>query len=678
MKPRHRFTPRRALASLVAVTAWFAATPVSRATPAIPAQLPVADFARAPLFTNMQLSPDGGCVAYQLRQDGGSGFGFLPLSGEAKPVGFLWERKGEAVFNAIYGFQWISAQRVLLDTALGWAVVDRGQQRFRYITGYGRALEQSKTQVGTLNFGTFYPDGLVPDGRLDAKQLHMLNHSDISGPEYRPDVYTVNADTGAFRLLEKNPGNISAWGADWNGEIRFGLITNGVRTELIYRANRDDTWSRPVDFGTVGAGCSIAGLSADQRTLFVFKPSAQGRLALYGFDLVDRTFSGPVFQHDKYDVSTAIFSPKHSQLLGVRYITEGPRYYWFDPTLARVQAELDKGNGGIVNEIVSMDRDMRKLLIFSHSAREPGYYTIFDLETGKAEPLARTEPWINPAQMAEMFPVTCKARDGVELDGYLTLPPGRGQKNLPMVTLVHGGPYGIRDVWGYDPLVQFLANRGYAVLQVNFRGSGGYGTAFFDLGRHQVGAAMQDDVIDMTLWAVRHGIADPHRLAIMGGSYGGYSALLALARTPDMFRCGIAFAAVSDWNALFHWLKTENQYYRDAFRYWSVLLGDLQDDGERGKLAAASPVNLAAQMKAPVLLVHGQADGTVPIEQSRAMAAALKKAGHPAETLYFDYVGHAWPFGPNGETFLHHLEAFLAANMNGAPASVAPAGAANP
>lgn len=630
--------------------------------PSVPALLPASDFARAPQYENLQLCPDGTCVAYQVEQDDGVGFGFLSLGAGAKPVGFMWKRDGERLFNAIYGFRWISTQRVLLDTALGWAVVDRGQNRFRYLTG----PRASGIEV-------FNADGIVPDSRLDGRTVHVLYHVGDSRLEYRPDVYTIDANTGAYRLLEKNPGNMTGWAADRDGNIRFGFMTDGARTELVYRANQSDKWSRPVDFGTVGDSSRIAGLGRDGRTLYVLKPSPQGRLALYGFDLVDRTFSGPLFAHATYDVDDVIFSPDGSELLGVRYFTEGPREYWFDRTFARLQAELDKAGGGMVNEIVSTDADLRKVLVFSHSAREPGYYTLMDLTGGKSQPLARTEPWIDPAQMAEMFPVTCKARDGVELNGYLTLPAGRGQKNLPMVTLVHGGPYGVRDVWGYDPLVQFLANRGYAVLQVNFRGSGGYGTRFFNLGRHQIGAAMQDDVIDMTRWAVQHGIADPHRVAIMGGSYGGYSALLALARTPDVFRCGIAFAAVSDWNGLFHSLKTENQYYRYAFRYWASMLGDLEDPRERAKLAAASPVNLAAKIKAPVMLIHGEADGTVPIEQSHEMATALKKAGHPAETLYFDYVGHAWPTGTNGEIFLKRIEAFLGKNMaGGAPVADAP------
>jgi len=228
---------------------------------------------------------------------------------------------------------------------------------------------------------------------------------------------------------------------------------------------------------------------------------------------------------------------------------------------------------------------------------------------------------------------------------------------------VHGGPFGIRDEWGFNPIVQFLASRGYVVLQPNYRGSGGYGEKYYLGGRREVGGAIQNDIVDMTQWAVQQGIADPHRLAIMGGSYGGYSTLFALAKTPDVFRCGIAFAAVSDWSALFKYVHSERAYSRDALRYWSVLFGDMKDPAERERLAAASPANFAANIKAPLLIIHGEDDWTVPIDQAHLMVSALKRAGHPAETLYFSELGHWWPTEKKGTQFLQRVESFLAAAL---------------
>ena len=639
-----------------------APAPGTVAMPVIPPLLPVEDFARAPQFLNMQLSPDGTCIGYQRQEDGGSGFGFLTLS-DMKTVGLLFEQKGDGAFNAVYGFQWLGSKRVLVQTALGWAAVDRDARTVKYLTGFGRYLEERKSQVGTAAATVFYPDGIVPDDRQEVTSVHMLNRSDISNSEYRPDVFQLDVANGRFALLEKNPGNLESWGADWDGNIRFGLIEDGVHTDLVYRETPGGPWSLPVDFGRAGAQCRIAGLDADNRTLYVFKPSPEGRLALYSLDLRTRRFSEPLFQHKKYDVTAAVFSPKHRRLLGVRYETEMPQQYWFEPEFRKLQESVDAASPGLVNEIVSMDRDLKRILVFSHSVRDPGRYLLFNLDSGHAQPIAKVRPWFRPEDMAEMFPVKTTARDGQELNGYLTLPTGRERKGLPMVTLVHGGPFGIRDVWGFDPLVQFLANRGYAVLQVNYRGSGGYGVAFHDKGRREVGGAIQDDIVDLTQWAVQQGVADPHRLAIMGGSYGGYSTLFALAQTPDLFRCGIACMAVSDWGRLLKYTDEEHEYANDALRYWSLMLGDTAHPLERAKLAAVSPVNLAAKIKAPVFLMHGKEDSNVPIDQTHAMVAALQKAGHPPETLYFELLGHSWPADKKGAEFLRRMESFLAVNM---------------
>ena len=662
---------RGGLAWVALVGAWLgcnsgALADTAAPTPAVPpALISVEDFARAPQYVDMQLSPDGTCIAFRTLQNESSGLGFFHLD-KMKADVMSWGEKGHSLaakYNAVFGYQWVSSQRIVVYTATGWAGTNRDFSHVKYLTGWGRWNEEHE-RPGIANSASFYPAGIVPDSRQDPKRILVTNTPDISNPEFRPDVYQLNTEDGSFRLLEKNPGNLQNWGADWDGHIRFGVITDGVNSSLIYREAPDRPWSPAVEFGRDTLSSEIAGLDADNRTLFVFKPSPAGRSALYSFDLLERKFSAPLFQHEKYDVTSAVFSPKHRRLLGVRYNTDLPRQYWFEPDFAKLQKELDAANPGLVNEIVNMDWELRKILVFSHSAREPGYYTLLNLETGKRLPIAKTRPWLNPDAMAETYPVKCPARDALELNGYLTLPVGRGQRNLPMVTLVHGGPFGVRDVWGFDPIVQFLANRGYAVLQVNYRGSGGYGEEFYHRGRREVGGAIQDDIADMTQWAVQQGIADPHRLAIMGFSYGGYSTLFALAHTPDLFRCGVACAAVSNWSTLFKTVEEDNQYTRDAFRYWAAVVGDLKNDADRQRLAAVSPVNLAAQIKAPLFILHGESDTTVPIAQAHEMVAALKKAGHPPETLYLDRIGHWWPANKRGEVFLQRLEAFLATNLS--------------
>ncbi|MFA5058944.1 MAG: alpha/beta fold hydrolase, partial [Opitutaceae bacterium] len=565
MKRHFRRITRRGLAWLAMAGAAMAAVSEARAG-ATPPLIPVEDFARAPQYVDMQLSPDGVCVGYRVLQDDDSGLGFLSLDKMQAEV-MMWGKKGYTIaakFNAVFGFHWVGSNRVVLYTALGWAGANRDFSHFKYLTGWGRRDDETHGRAGISSAVDFYPVGIVSGAGSDPSHVLVLNLPDTSNPEFRPDVFQLNTEDGSFHLVEKNPGNVRAWGTDWEGNIRFGLLTDGVNTRFIHRAAPGQPWSAPVDFGRGTDSFGLAGLNADNRTLYVFKPSPAGRKALYTYDLQEGKFSGPLFQHEKYDVEWAIFSPKYRRLLGVRYETDGPRQYWFEPGFAKLQQEIDAANPGMANQIVSMDWEMRRILVFSYSARESGYYTLLDLDTGKSLPLAKTRPWLKPGDMAEMYPVACKARDGLELNGYLTLPEGRGQKNLPMVTLVHGGPFGIRDAWDFDLLVQFLANRGYAVLQVNYRGSGGYGEEFYHKGRREVGGAIQDDIADMTQWAVQQGIADPHRLAIMGSSYGGYSTLFALAQMPALFRCGIAYAAVSDWSSLFKFWQTEHMYSRDS------------------------------------------------------------------------------------------------------------------
>ncbi|MFI5336541.1 MAG: hypothetical protein ACHQ5A_07140 [Opitutales bacterium] len=325
-----------------------ATNPSAPATP--PPLLPVADFARAPQYINMQISPDGSCVGYQVLEEGGSGFSFLSLA-DMKIVGIFWGSRGEYALNGVYDYQWSGSKRVIIETFRGLGIADRDT---KWYNGIGSESGITHLQADRLDI-----DGILLDDRQQPIELHVLHHSDVSGLEYRPDVYRLNIGNGSYNLLEKNPGNVAQWRADWDGNIRFGLITDGVETSMIYRTVPGGSWSTPLAFGEVGAGCSIAGLDADNRTLFVFKPSPLGRLALYGFDLQTRQFSEPLFQHDRYDVTTAVFYPKERRLLGVGYDTDLPRHYWFQPELARLQKELDAAAPGMVNEFVSFDREMR-------------------------------------------------------------------------------------------------------------------------------------------------------------------------------------------------------------------------------------------------------------------------------------------------------------------------------
>jgi dipeptidyl aminopeptidase/acylaminoacyl peptidase len=335
-----------------------------------------------------------------------------------------------------------------------------------------------------------------------------------------------------------------------------------------------------------------------------------------------------------------------------------------------VQVALDKGLPNRANTIVSMSDDLKKLVVFSWAAKDPGTYYLFDLNKKSLEPLFPRMPWIKPDQMAEVYPISYKARDGLVIHGYLTVPPGKEPKHLPLVVYPHGGPFA-RDTWEFDPDTQFLASRGYAVLQMNYRGSPGFGEAFSQSGYREIGRGMQDDITDGTRWAIAQGIADPGRIAIMGWSFGGYSVLMGVTREPDLYRCGIDLAGVTDWSAILKYsLEVSEQVGKE-----DILdkFGDPEKDA--AVLADASPVNHLDKLRVPLLLAYSKDDQTVPYDQVKLLTSALDKANKPYEFMSTFNEGHGFYTHKRRLELYQRIDKFLAQNMTPVAGS-APAPAA--
>ena len=331
---------------------------------------------------------------------------------------------------------------------------------------------------------------------------------------------------------------------------------------------------------------------------------------------------------------------------------------WYDREFAGYQMSADKALPDTVNLLAGMSRDEKRLLWYSSSDQNPGQYFLMDVEKHKLTLLGSRMPWVNPAQMAPMLLVKFAARDGLQIHGYLTVPVGHQPKNLPLVVLVHGGPW-VRDVWVYDPLVQLLANRGYAVLQVNYRGSTGYGDDLYRKARRQIGREIQNDIEDGTRWAIDSGVADPKRVAIMGASYGGYSTLFGLGRTPELYRCGISIAGVTDWLAFFQ--NSDVAEYRSSQRYWREQLGDPVKD--KYDLQDISPVNFADKITAPLLIIQGKEDQRVPPDQAKRMIAALEKAGRKPESMFVPKLAHTFGNEKQRTEIFTAVAAFLEKNL---------------
>jgi dipeptidyl aminopeptidase/acylaminoacyl peptidase len=336
-----------------------------------------------------------------------------------------------------------------------------------------------------------------------------------------------------------------------------------------------------------------------------------------------------------------------------------------DSPEAKLLAGLMQQFPGEDVRITSSTPDGSKVVFLVEGDRNPGDFFLYDGSTRKATFLFARRPWIKPEQMAAVEPVALKARDGLDLNGYLTRPPGKADaKNLPLVVFVHGGPYDVRDRWEFDPTVQMLASRGYAVLQVNYRGSGDYGYDFVRAGFREWGGKMQDDVTDATHWAISQGVADPKRVCIFGGSYGGYAALEGAVKEPDLFRCAIGYVGVYDL-ALMHTRGDIPQTVLGE-NYLKMVLGE--DDAV---LWDRSPVAHLDRLKAKVMLVVGGQDARVPPVQGEAMHSAMNKAHIDHEWLYQRTEGHGFYDPANRLDLFEKLTAFLDRNI-GASAKASP------
>jgi dipeptidyl aminopeptidase/acylaminoacyl peptidase len=328
-----------------------------------------------------------------------------------------------------------------------------------------------------------------------------------------------------------------------------------------------------------------------------------------------------------------------------------------------VQAAIDRALPDTVNAL-SWSEGRERFLITAGSDVLPGSFFMYDAKAGKLEWLADRRPWIDPMKMSSMTAVRYKARDGLEIPAYLTVPKSSSGKNLPMVVMIHGGPWVAGDAWYWHPEVQFLASRGYAVLQPNYRGTTRYGWKHFSSSFKQWGLTMQDDITDGVRWAIEQGVADPNRVCIYGGSYGGYATMMGLAKTPELYKCGINYVGVTDLDLFVNAMWSDFAYSEFLSYGMKDMFGDWSRDREQ--LLSTSPVELASRIKAPVLMAYGASDTRVVPEHGTRMRAALERLGHKPEWMMVEGEGHGFRDMKNQVMFYGAMEKFLERNI-GAP-----------
>lgn len=443
---------------------------------------------------------------------------------------------------------------------------------------------------------------------------------------------------------------------DHAGVVRFAWGWSNTGRSRLYVRDGDDQWPLINDSDVSHVGVVPIGISRDNKTAFLMSERTDGPDAVERYDFASRQRT-ELLRDDHSDPLGVIFSMDGKEPIGA-WIGPGrphARYWAPNSDDAKWHRALAKAFPDSMASVVSSTTDGSVAVVRTQSDRDEGSFYILDRSSHKMSLLFHAMPWLDSSHMAASVPFTFKARDGLQLHGFLTRPFG-ADSPAPMVVVVHGGPYYIADAWRFDAETQLLAAHGYSVLQVNFRGSAGFGRHFRQLGYRQWGGAMQNDVTDATKWAIAQGIADRRRVCIYGASYGGYAALMGAARKPELYRCAIGLSGVYDLNKMYRWGDIHRSDY--GTHYLELVLGK-----DTSVLRAHSPSALAASIKIPVLLAHGERDGRVPFHHAHAMQSALKEAGHPAEFVSYTWEGHSLGSPKNQRDFYNRLLAFLAKNL---------------
>jgi dipeptidyl aminopeptidase/acylaminoacyl peptidase len=618
----------------------------------------IEDFFKRPQYGAMVLSPDGENIA-----------ALAPLAGRQNVVVVNVEKRTATPVTAFTGrdivqVRWVNNKRLLINTGSlatraadarggGLYAVDRDGSGLRLLG------EGSDEQIGGGARLVARPIAIVRTLPGDGDDFIAQEFvSDVEGRVEPGAIFRIDSRTGRRASIsagKPDSGAGESWIVDRSGVARGLMVQSKNTAKIYYRKGEGAPWAKLDEFSTLsGNQWTPLAVADDGKSLLVASWRGRDKAAIVRYDPETRTFGEIVAAHPQVDL-TELLSSNEGLVVGVRYDADQGGTAWFDETLASVQSAMDKALPGNVNRL-SASRDRQRFIVTSYSDVHPGAYYLFERKTGKLEWMADRSPWIDPKKMSPMQAVRYPARDGLEIPAYLTVPKGSSGKNLPMVVMVHGGPWVPGDSWGWHPEVQFLASRGYAVLQPNFRGTTRYGWKHFSSSFKQWGLTMQDDVTDGVQWAVAQGVADPKRVCIYGGSYGGYATMMGLAKTPDLFKCGINYVGVTDLDLFL--TATWSDFAYSEFLTYGIkdMLGTL----DRERLATTSPVEMASRIKAPVLMAYGASDVRVVPEHGSRMKSALERAGRGPEVyMMVEGEGHGFQEMKNQVEFYGAMERFL-------------------
>jgi len=600
--------------------------------------IPMKDFFKNPEQRSFQLSPDGKYLAFLKPYKNRLNIHVQKI-GEDKIV-----RVTNSTERDIPGYLWKGNNRLIYikDT--------KGDENFRL---YG--VDKDGKNPKDLTPFEKVRVGIVDD--LEDNPEEMLIQMNKRDPKVF-DVFRINVYNGEMTKIAENPGNITGWQTDHNGKLRIAITTDGVNNSILYRDNENDKFRKII---TTNFKQTLSPLffTFDNKNIYASSNLGRDKAAIVKYDLVNNKELEVIFEHPEVDVYSLFYSKKRKKILGVSYTTWKREYKIFDEHRKNIMKDLENKLPGYEVVITSKNKNEDKFLVRTYSDKSMGAYYLYDVPTKNLTKLVDISPWLNENVMAEMKPVTYKSRDGLTIHGYLTLPVGIKAKNLPVVVHPHGGPWA-RDHWGFNPEVQFLANRGYAVLQMNFRGSTGYGRKFWETSFKQWGKTMQDDISDGVKWLIGKGIANPNKIGIYGGSYGGYATLAGLTFSPELYACGVDYVGVSN---LFTFMKTIPPYWKPYLDMLHEMVGDPKKDSLL--LYSASPVFHVDNIKAPLFIAQGANDPRVNKDESDQMVKALKAKGIDVPYMVKDNEGHGFRNEENRFDFYGKMEKFFAKYLGG-------------
>lgn len=620
--------------------------PVRKTVP-LPQQLPVEAFAKLPFIDQVSLSPDGTQFAGVFAIDGEQHILMAPIN---------FDEGGTTLFRVpdeteISRIRWINDDNILVNI---YGLQRVGTDRWYISRLFAVNRKSGKVTKLLWDRGGQNASNVIWTPSDGSAEILVAAQGSIYGnsPAFWPPVYRVNVETGKTRRVIKGKLSVMNWAADHAGNVRIGLgYSDRNQTSRLLYAKEGSKSFKTMDRADLG----------EEETLdvpFMFVPgtdhgllvadNARGKSVIMERNILTGEDVRTVYESEDSDVARVRLSYDGAKILGVQLADKNDTVDWLDPGMQAAQKRIDAAAANADARIISVSRDQSKMLVRFSTPDNPGLLYFLDARTGTLSKFAEINEAIGNRRLARAKFVQYKARDGLDIEAVLTLPKGREASNLSLIVMPHGGPWS-HDGLDYDYWVQFLADRGYAVIQPNFRGSSGYGDAFLKKGEGQMGFAMQDDISDAVQWAVDQKIADPARVCIVGASYGGYAAMWGIIKDPDQYRCAVSISGVS-------MLRREVNDFGGSIRarlyrsQWQKMTPDFK---------AVSPLHAIDRIKTPLLLIHGKKDITVDHVQSEKMYKAMTREKKAVDFVSLPKADHYFTRSADRILLLQSIEAFL-------------------